>query len=242
MQYNNETRATISPNDRKLPKAQQVILAVILFGYPLISWLLNYINPPSETVIQSRISQVYIPAILIQTLVFLVIIWATTKTADGQINLSNIAGIGIKPKDFNLLNLAIGIMFLFTALIILNIISNIIDYYGIFRAEDITYLLPRSPEEKVFWIMLSLIAGVTEELCFRGFVITRLAILTGSVWPGAILGAVSFGLGHLYQGWAGVAIIGIYGLLFSLLFIARGSLVPCIIAHALQDILAAFVV
>ncbi|OQX91871.1 MAG: hypothetical protein B6D58_05920, partial [candidate division Zixibacteria bacterium 4484_95] len=225
MQYNNETRATISPNDRKLPKAQQVILAVILFGYPLISWLLNYINPPSETVIQSRISQVYIPAILIQTLVFLVIIWATTKTADGQINLSNIAGIGIKPKDFNLLNLAIGIMFLFTALIILNIISNIIDYYGIFRAEDITYLLPRSPEEKVFWIMLSLIAGVTEELCFRGFVITRLAILTGSVWPGAILGAVSFGLGHLYQGWAGVAIIGIYGLLFSLLFIARGSLV-----------------
>lgn len=242
MQYNSETRGDISLKAKNLPKAQQVVLGIILFGYPLISWALNYINPPSGEAIQSRISQVYIPAILIQMLVFLVIIWVVTKTPDRQSPMGNLAGLGIKRKDFNLLNLAIGVIFLFTALIVLNIISNIIDYYGIFRAEDITYLLPRSPEEKVFWIMLSLIAGVTEELCFRGYVITRLALLTGSVWPGVFLGAISFGLGHLYQGWAGVAVIGIYGLLFSLLFIARGSLVPCIIAHALQDMLAAFVV
>jgi len=157
----------------------------------------------------------------------------------GRLNES-LSQLGIRRNDLTFANFAAGVIFLFLAIIILNVISNIIGYYGLFQAEDITYLLPRTPLEKGFWIVLSLSAGIAEEICFRGYVITRLAHLTGSVWPGVLLGAISFGIGHLYQGWGGAVMIMIYGLLFSLLFLARGSLVPCIIAHALQDMLAAF--
>ena len=120
----------------------------------------------------------------------------------------------------------------------MNVVSNIINYYGVFETKDISYLLPRTTLEKMVWVILSISAGVTEEISFRGFVITRTTMLTGSVWPGMLLGSLSFGAGHLYQGVAGATVITIYGLLFALLFVARGSLVPCIIAHALQDILA----
>jgi len=236
-----------APGKVTVPKTQLIVLGVILIGYPLISTVMNLINPSENVEIESRIIQLYLPSLMFQALVFLSLVLVILKNPLRQggsyWNLSeNIASIGVKRADFNFMNIAIGVIFVFAAILILNIISNIIGYYGFFQAEDITYLLPRTPLEKVFWIALSISAGVTEELCFRGFVITRLSILTGSVWPGVVIGALCFGIGHLYQGWAGAILIGIYGLMFGLLFIARGSLVPCIVAHVLQDILAAFVV
>ena len=229
----------------EIPKIQLIILAIILIGYPLLSTVMNYLSPPGEIDIDSRILQVYLPALLFQSIVFISLMTAILKAPlkqNGQVwtPRESLASIGIKSSDFNWRNLAIGIIFMFAAIIILNVLSNIIGYYGLFRADDITYLLPRTAFEKVIWIILSISAGIAEELSFRGFVLTRMELLAGSVWPGVILSAISFGLGHLYQGWAGVVIIGIYGLMFSLLFIARGSLLPCIVAHILQDILAAF--
>lgn len=231
----------------KIPKVQLTLLVVILIGYPLLSTVMNYFSPPDEVEIDSRILQVYLPALMFQAIVFFSLIIAILRAPlkqDGRHWTAgeNLSSIGIKRADFNWRNLAIGIIFMFSAIIILNMLSNIIGYYGLFQSEDITYLLPQSGLERIFWIVLSISAGIAEELCFRGFVLTRMEILTGSVWPGVILGAFSFGIGHLYQGWAGVVIIGTYGIMFSLLFIARGSLVPCIVAHILQDILAAFAI
>ncbi|MCP4583216.1 MAG: CPBP family intramembrane metalloprotease [candidate division Zixibacteria bacterium] len=230
-----------------LPKIQLIVLIIILIGYPLFSTVMNLVNPSENVEIESRILQLYLPSLMFQALVFLSLILVILKDplrqGDSYWSIAeNIRSIGVRREDFSFTNLAIGVIFVFAAILILNMISNVIGYYGFFEAEDITYLLPRTPLEKVFWIALSISAGVTEELCFRGFIITRLSILTGSVWPGVIIGALSFGIGHLYQGWAGVVLIGIYGLMFGLLFIARGSLIPCIVAHVLQDILAAFAV
>ncbi len=235
-----------SENTAKPPLIQTIVLSAILFGYPLISTALHYLNPPIERIIESRIIQIYMPALLIQSIIFfgilLVILKSTPITAGQCWGLSeSFASIGIKRGDFTFINIVAGIIFLFAAIIVLNIISNIIDYYGIFQSEDITYLLPRTLFEKVFWVVLSIGAGITEEICFRGYVISRMTKLTGMIWPGVILGSISFGLGHLYQGFAGVTLITFYGVMFSLLFLARGSLVPCIVAHALQDIIAVFV-
>jgi membrane protease YdiL (CAAX protease family) len=229
----------------EIPKVQVIILAIILAGYPLLSIIMNYVNPPDKVVIESRIIQVYLPALLFQAIIFSSLMIAVLKAPlrqDGALwtTKQNLASIGIRRDDLNWKNAAIAVVFLFAAILILNVLSTIIGYYGLFQAEDITYLLPRTSVEKSIWIVLSVSAGVTEELAFRGFVLTRMEILTGYVWPGVMLGAFSFGIGHLYQGWAGVVLIGIYGIMFSLLFIGRGSLIPCVIAHALQDILAAF--
>jgi membrane protease YdiL (CAAX protease family) len=242
--FDNRNEILYSPAE-PLPGTQRFMLGLIMLGYPLLSYLLNYLNPPSEAVIVSRIAQLYLPAIFFQFVIFFGIIWSLVWTIRRDIDISgriseSFAQLGIRRADLSFLNLAAGVIFLFLAIIILNIISNIVGYYGLFQAEDIRYLLPRTPLEKGFWIVLSLSAGITEEICFRGYVITRMARITGSVWPGAVLGAISFGIGHLYQGWGGAVMIMIYGFLFSLLFLARGSLIPCIIAHALQDMLAAF--
>ena len=233
------------PDKITIPTIQLVLLGAILIGYPTLSTIMNYISPPDKIEVESRIWQIYVPALIFQAFIFTTVIMAVLlaplRQAGRYFNpRENISSIGLKRADFNWLNLVIGVGFLFAAIIFLNILSNIIGYYGLFQSEDISYLLPRTPLERIFWIALSISAGVAEELCFRGFVITRLTMFTGSIWPGVLIGSLSFGIGHLYQGWAGVVMIGIYGVMFSLLFVARGSLVPCIIAHMLQDILAAF--
>lgn len=216
---------------------------MILFGYPAITVTMNYLNPATERAIESRVGQVYLPALLMQSMVLLVIFWVILRwpinpVAGKPLTASAFTSLGLGRKDISWANLAVGVIFLLVAIIILNVVSNIINYYGVFETKDITYLLPRTTLEKMVWVILSISAGVTEEISFRGFVITRTTMLTGSVWPGMLLGSLSFGAGHLYQGVGGATVITIYGLLFALLFVARGSLMPCIIAHALQDILA----
>lgn len=233
--------------NQKLPLAQKIVLAIILLGYPLLSMVMYYLSPPSERLIESRILQVYLPGLLFQMMIIFSILFVILKTpvslSEDRWGLSkSLASLGIKKSDFSITNLAAALIFLFAAVIVLNIISSIINYYGFFQAEDIAYLLPRTLSEKVFWIIISIAAGIAEEICFRGYVISRMVKLTGSIWPGVLLGSISFGMGHLYQGLEGVVLISIYGFMFCMLYLARGSLVPCIIAHTLQDILAAFAV
>jgi membrane protease YdiL (CAAX protease family) len=217
-----------------LPRTQQILLVVFLIIYPLFQWLMNYISPPDAAQIESRILQLYLPSLVLQILILASIMLALIK--DGE----HISSLGLKPGDISLLNFAIGIAFLAVAVIILNVLSRALAYLGMITTADISYILPKTIFERIFWILLAVSAGISEEICFRGYVITRMARLTGSVWPGVILGSLAFGASHSYQGLGGVIIIGVYGMMFSLLFLGRGSLVPCIIAHALQDIVASF--
>jgi membrane protease YdiL (CAAX protease family) len=52
-----------------------------------------------------------------------------------------------------------------------------------------------------------------------------------------ILSAGIFSLGHGYEGTAGVATVGLMGLIFALVYIWRKSLVAPMIMHFLQDFL-----
>lgn len=103
------------------------------------------------------------------------------------------------------------------------------------------YLLPVSRTERRWWILLSLSAGICEELLYRGFL---LHCLSGE-WPGRLhlglpaawaLGALAFGLAHLYQGWRGVAASTAMGLVFGLLAIGTGNLFLPMFVHALIDL------
>lgn len=231
-QYDNEQSTVAKTND--LSRLQQILLIIFLIVYPAIQCLLNYINPPDISQIQSRILELYLPSLLLQILVFVVITLALFRDNE------SLTTLGLRRRDFSLANIGIGVAFLIVAVILLNILSRALIYFGMTTRSDISYLLPKTTLERIIWIILAASAGVSEEICFRGFVITRLARLTGSVWPGAIIGAIAFGVSHSYQGIGGIILIGVYGLMFSLLFLARGSLVPCIVAHTLQDIIALF--
>lgn len=102
-------------------------------------------------------------------------------------------------------------------------------------------LLPRTRQEKVVFGVLSLAAGVGEELAYRGYAISLLAPLFG-VWFSVILTSAVFGLLHAYQGWLGTVRTALMGGVLAWGFLASGSVWPAIVAHTAIDLIAGIVV
>jgi membrane protease YdiL (CAAX protease family) len=101
-------------------------------------------------------------------------------------------------------------------------------------------LLPRTREEKRVFTLLSLAAGVSEELAYRGYAIPALAPLVGM--PGAVaVTSIVFGILHGYQGLLGTLRTAVMGALLAWVFLASGSLWPAIVAHVAIDLLAGIV-
>ena len=101
-------------------------------------------------------------------------------------------------------------------------------------------LLPRTPAERRVFLLLSMTAGLAEEVAYRGYVIPALAPLVGT-GGAAVLGSVAFGVVHGYQGMLGVVRTALVGGLLAWGFLASGSLWPAILAHASIDVLAGLV-
>ena len=86
---------------------------------------------------------------------------------------------------------------------------------------------------------LLLIAVGLEELT-RVFFLSRLWKLSpasGWHWFGVVLSAVLFGLGHLYQGPAGVVSAGVSGLIMAIYYLVFGRIWPMVFAHYLHNAL-----
>ncbi len=84
-------------------------------------------------------------------------------------------------------------------------------------------------------LLFSLAVAVSEELFFRGFVVTRLRSLTRSWTAAILLSSAIFALLHIPQGWLPVALIfGLSALLGFWLAWRRNLIVP-ILAHTLFD-------
>lgn len=87
--------------------------------------------------------------------------------------------------------------------------------------------------------MLIIGAGVFEELT-RVFLLTRLWNISSKKawkWITVILSAVLFGLGHMYQGPAGVMMTGISGLIMASYYLLYGRVASMMVAHYLHDAL-----
>jgi membrane protease YdiL (CAAX protease family) len=106
--------------------------------------------------------------------------------------------------------------------------------------EGVLAMLPRTPVERRLFTMVSITAGVCEELVFRGFLIALLAALVPAapVWVCALAAAVVFGLAHLYQGAVGVVTTFVMGLVLGALYVISGSLLAPILVHAMVDLRA----
>jgi membrane protease YdiL (CAAX protease family) len=98
-------------------------------------------------------------------------------------------------------------------------------------------ILP-SPHEMPEWVALACLAGVAEELGYRGFLFGVIGTASHSLWLGAILSAVSFGAAHFLQGTRGMIGIGVIALLLQALVWATGSLLPAMAVHAAANTLA----
>lgn len=106
------------------------------------------------------------------------------------------------------------------------------------QAASIQTFLPRRASEILLWIGVSVSAGICEELVFRGYFQKQFEAFTGRRWIALFLQAALFGIAHGYQGLEACLKIAVYGALFGLLAVWRGSLRPGMVAHTGTDILS----
>jgi membrane protease YdiL (CAAX protease family) len=112
----------------------------------------------------------------------------------------------------------------------------ILAHFDMGTARSTTALLPQSPIEVALWIVVSIVAGVTEEIQARGYLQKQLHALSGSLIFAVIAQGVAFGLGHSYQGWKQVMVISVLGILYGVLAAWRRNLRANMIAHAWSDV------
>lgn len=99
-------------------------------------------------------------------------------------------------------------------------------------------LLPDTASERSWFAKISLGAGISEEVAYRGFLIYYLSTYLPQLNTPekVVLSALVFGLGHLYQGWKGAIGTGLGGLVFAVLYVSTGSLLIPMVVHAVLDL------
>jgi membrane protease YdiL (CAAX protease family) len=101
---------------------------------------------------------------------------------------------------------------------------------------DIRSMLPRNRQELVLGGLLSVNAGVFEELLFRLALPALVFGATGSAIAAVLASVLLFGALHSYQGAAGIIGTTIVGALMMGLYVVTGTIVAPIILHALFDL------
>ena len=99
-------------------------------------------------------------------------------------------------------------------------------------------ILPATPTERWLFAAISIGAGISEELLFRGFLLYYIdSHFPGLDWPVEVLiSGVLFGFAHLFQGWRGMIVTGALGATFALLYLGSGSLLAPMAIHAAIDL------
>jgi membrane protease YdiL (CAAX protease family) len=145
----------------------------------------------------------------------------------------------------------IGLFFtVIAALILMRVVSSVLEHLGwippLDPVPDANLDLISSVSKNPWLLALFLgpviwfQAAVVEELT-RVFVLTRL----WKVWPSqsarvasVLIWSLLFGLAHVYQGATGVIGTALIGLVLGTSYLARGRVLPLMIAHGLYDTLA----
>jgi membrane protease YdiL (CAAX protease family) len=100
---------------------------------------------------------------------------------------------------------------------------------------ELSALIPRNPAESRAFAMVSVTAGICEEIVYRGMLMGALIPALG-LWPAVALSSVIFGMGHVYQGMTGIIKTTLVGVFMALLTVFSGSLLVAIVLHAIIDL------
>lgn len=102
------------------------------------------------------------------------------------------------------------------------------------KAGDLEVIVPRTPAEGNAFGFLSFTAGVCEEIMYRGLLMGALSAVIG-IWPAVAVSSVIFGLGHAYQGGAGIVKTGLVGVVMALLTVFSGTIWIAALLHMVID-------
>ncbi|KQT01364.1 CPBP family intramembrane glutamic endopeptidase [Cellulomonas sp. Leaf395] len=106
------------------------------------------------------------------------------------------------------------------------------------QSSAIDILMPTTPGARRGWAGLSLSAGVTEEITYRGLLVLALTLAVPDLAHGAVVAvaAVLFGIAHWYQGRLGMLTTGAVGAVLTQLYLTTGSLLLPMVVHVLIDL------
>ena len=93
------------------------------------------------------------------------------------------------------------------------------------------YLFPRGGAEAAYSLLHIAVIAITQEITFRGYLLSRLTTVTRSLPAAVLLSSVLFALMHAYQGFPWVVSAGVVGLSCALLYVWRKSLLAPIVLH-----------
>jgi uncharacterized protein len=105
---------------------------------------------------------------------------------------------------------------------------------------NVKRLMPTNSTERAVWVVVSISAGVCEELLYRGWVLSLFGAALGSVWWGLLISSILFGFGHAYQGRNAIFATGVVGAVFGIVFVVTGSLIPGQLLHTAMDLNSGF--
>jgi uncharacterized protein len=145
-----------------------------------------------------------------------------------------------------LLDVAIAAGFWLVSVVLLlglRIALGTIDLHNLAKTKDDTLrmlgpIAPHTYLEAGLFVLLSICAGLFEEIIFRGYLQRQFKALSNNAAIGIAMSAIIFGLGHGYQGTRMMIVIAVFGSLFGILAHLIKSLRPGMMAHAFQDSLS----
>ncbi len=102
----------------------------------------------------------------------------------------------------------------------------------------LAFILPVTQEERAWFALVSITAGICEEVLYRGFLIRYLSEEPWHIglWIALAVASISFGLAHGYQGLSGIIGTGVLGAVMAVIFLATGSLWLPMALHAIIDL------
>jgi membrane protease YdiL (CAAX protease family) len=109
-------------------------------------------------------------------------------------------------------------------------LAEVLDQIG-----NLTLVVPHTRAELRRFGWLSVTAGICEEILYRGLLMTALAAVIG-LWPAVVVSSLVFGLGHAYQGLAGILRTSAIGLVLAMVVVLTGSLPFAMVIHAVIDL------
>lgn len=222
-----------------------LVIISIVFLYILLLLITRFIDPKGRGVEVLKKWSIYnlilfsAGKMLLIIILFIVIAFQTNYKLTSLLGLSEIS--------LSLPSLGLGVLFAFCFVIFhliwKSITTNIPPLSSLSqKAKDsqivMFAMLPRSFSSlTLIFILISLEAGLMEELFFRGIIQTNFSIFISPIW-GIVISAVLFGFAHIYQGVSGIIETFLVGVILSISFALTGNLTVPIIGHFLGDFLS----
>lgn len=100
---------------------------------------------------------------------------------------------------------------------------------------------PREPRDLVWWFAISLAAGISEELVYRGVMPAVLLPYTRNWWAAIAIAVVIFTVSHVNQGWPGMITVAAIAFCLHILVWFTGALFLGMAAHFVYDFMAGIV-